>query len=146
MKSVSIKGIIIGGIVDIVSSIVLGIPFAIFAVATVYSMHLPPEKIGPAISVAMSGNTPLFWGQVLVGMCCSVLGGYVAARLAGHDELLNGTLAAFLCVCLGIFTIATGKDPHPLYIQILLLASSPALGLLGGYLRIAQMRTVNPVV
>jgi hypothetical protein len=126
--------------VDIVSSFILGIPFAIYVIAKIYSAHLPPEKIGSAVSAAMSENTAIYFGQLFVGMCCSVLGGYVAARLARHDELLNGALAAFLCVCLGIYAIASGKDTHHLYIQILLLVSSPALGLLGGYLRFIQKR------
>ncbi|MGA2649220.1 MAG: hypothetical protein ABSF28_01795 [Terracidiphilus sp.] len=138
MKSVSIKGVLIGGIVDIVSSFVLGIPFAIYAIASVYLSHLPPDKVGPAVSAVLGGNSPLYWGQVFVGMCCSVLGGYVAAWIAGHHERLNGTLSAFLCVSLGIFAIAASKDSHPMYVQILLLAAGPALGLLGGYMRYKQ--------
>jgi hypothetical protein len=47
--------------------------------------------------MAVSHATPWLYGaQLLVGLACSVLGGYVAAWLAKHDELLNRTLSAFL--------------------------------------------------
>jgi len=63
---------------------------------------------------------------------CSVLGGYIAARLAKHDELLNGLLSSFLCVSLAVYTIASGKDTNTLWVQIFLLVASPAFALLGG--------------
>jgi hypothetical protein len=78
------------------------------------------------------GNVPLYVGQLLVGLACSVLGGYVAAWLAKHDELLNGGLSCFLCVALGIYTMASGKDSNALWVQILMLLASPALALFGG--------------
>jgi len=140
MKTVSIKGVVIGGIVDIVTSMVSGVPFAIYAMSKIGLAGLPKDKGNLAVTAAMSGNIPLYLGQLLVGMCCSVLGGYVAARLAKHDELLNGALSAFLCVAIGVYSLALGKDSHPLFVQILLLVASPALGLLGGYLRLSQKR------
>jgi hypothetical protein len=140
MKSVSIQGVVVGGIVDIVTSVILGIPFAIYAISKVDLAHVPKDKVGSAIAAAMNGNVPMYLGQLLVGMCCSVLGGYIAARLAKHDELLNGALSAFLCVSLGVYTVASGNDSHSLFVQILLLVASPALGLLGGYMRLTQRR------
>jgi putative membrane protein (TIGR04086 family) len=84
----------------------------------------------------MHNNLPLHLGTLLVGMACSVLGGFVAAWLAKHHELLNGALSSILCVAGSIWTISTGKDSQPLWTQVLLLIASPALGLLGGYLRL----------
>jgi hypothetical protein len=76
--------------------------------------------------------------QLSVGSVCSVLGGYIAAWLSKHDELLNGTLSSYLCISIGILAISFGKDPHPLIVQLALLTSSPFLSLLGGYLRLRQ--------
>jgi hypothetical protein len=76
-------------------------------------------------------------------MGCSVLGGYVAAKLAKRHELLNGALASILCILLGIYVVTSGKDPHPMLVQVLLVVISPALSLFGGYLRLRQKRHVN---
>jgi putative membrane protein (TIGR04086 family) len=136
MGKVSIKGVLIGSVVDIISSVILGIPFGIYAVSRVDVAHLPKDQVQLAVSTAMHNNLPLYLGTLLVGMACSVLGGFVAAWLAKHHELLNGALSSILCVAGSIWTISTGKDSQPLWTQVLLLIASPALGLLGGYLRL----------
>lgn len=48
--------------------------------------------------------------QLLLGALCSVLGGYVAARLAARSELVNGALSAFLCIAFGLYALATRPD------------------------------------
>jgi hypothetical protein len=76
----------------------------------------------------------LYTGQLLVGLACSVLGGYVAAWLARHDELLNGGLASTFCIALGIYTVVAGRDSNPLWLQLTLLVASPLLAIGGGEL------------
>lgn len=128
----------VGGIVDVVSSSLMGIPLAVYALSKVDVAHTPKEQLGSAI-VAVSHGTPwLHAMQLLVGLGCSVLGGYVAASLAKHDELLNGTLSAFLCVAIGIYSIASGKDSNAHWVQGLILISAPLCGFLGGYMRVRQ--------
>jgi hypothetical protein len=138
MSAISVKGVVIGGIVDVASSFILGLPFAIFVIIKVQLAHTPVEQVGAAVKAATFGSTPIYLAQLAVGTGCSVLGGYVAARVAKHHELLNGALASILCVVLGIYVVAAGKDPHPMLVQALLVAVSPALSLLGGYLRLRQ--------
>ena len=93
---------------------------------------VPKGQIGTAVTTAIHANVPLYVAQLLVGLACSVLGGYVAAWLAKHDELLNGVLSSVLCVALSVYTISTGKDSKPHWLQVLLLVASPLLALLGG--------------
>jgi putative membrane protein (TIGR04086 family) len=138
LSKVSIKGVLIGSILDIVSSVILGMPFGIYAVSQVDVAHTPKEQLQSAVSAAMHSNMSLYLGTLLVGMACSVLGGFVAAWLAKHDELLNGALSSILCVLGAVWSISAGKDPQPMWTQTLLLIASPALGLLGGYLRLRQ--------
>lgn len=135
---ISLKGVLIGGIVDVLSSSLLGVPLAIYAVSKVDLAHTPREQLGSAVA-AVSHATPWLYGtQLLLGLACSVLGGHVAAWLASHDELLNGALSSFLCLAIGIYSIASGKDSHTLWVQILMLISAPVCGFLGGYLRLRQ--------
>jgi hypothetical protein len=132
MGRVSIKGVMIGGIVDVVTSVIFGLPFAIYETSKVDLSHTPSAQASVALTAAIHKNLPLYIGQLLVGVACSVLGGYVAAWLAKHDELLNGGLSSFLGVALGIYGIASGNDSNVLWVQILLVLACPALALVGG--------------
>lgn len=132
MGRISIKGVLVGGIADIAVSVVLGLPFAFYAMSKVNLSGMPNAQTSTAVTAAIHGNLPLYVGQLLVGLACSVMGGYVAAWLAKHDELLNGGLSSVLCVALGIYTVASGKDPNPHWLQALMLVASPLLALVGG--------------
>lgn len=143
---VSLKGVMIGGIVDILSSSLLGMPFTAYALSKVDLAHTPKDQLGHAIA-AVSHSTPWLYGtQLLIGVAGSVLAGYVAAWLAKHDELLNGTLSSFLCVAIGIYSIASGKDSHAHWVQLLMLIGAPVCGFLGGYLRFRQRRVAAVAV
>jgi putative membrane protein (TIGR04086 family) len=131
MSKVSVKGVLIGGIVDVSASFILGLVFALFAVAFLHAFGHVSHQV-----VLHSGA--LQWALLLVGLACSVLGGFVSAKIAKHDELLNGALSSSLCTALGVYVIAAGKGDQPLWVQILLLVASPAFGLVGGYLRLLQ--------
>jgi len=140
VTKISVKGVLIGGIVDIVTSVVLGLPFAIYAMFKVDLSHIPKAQASAAMTAVIQGNLPLYAGQLLVGLASSVLGGYVAAWLAKHDELLNGGLSSAFCVALGIYAVATGKDPNPHWLQVLLFLASPLMALLGGDIMRRQRR------
>jgi hypothetical protein len=64
-----------------------------------------------------------------------VLGGYVSARIAKHDELLNGALSSILCVGSGMYAVVSGSAADDLLMHLFFLPLSPALGALGGFLR-----------
>jgi hypothetical protein len=53
-------------------------------------------------------------------------------RIAKHDEVPNGALSSILCVGFGVYAVANGTG-H-LWLHLLYLHLSPALGALGGYL------------
>jgi hypothetical protein len=136
-----LKGVLIGGIVDILSSSLLGIPFAIYAMSKIDLAQTPKNQLGSEIAAVSHAAPWLYGAQLLVGLACSVLGGYAAAWLAKHDELLNGALSSFLCVVIGIYSIASGKDSNAHWVQMLILISAPLCGLFGGYLRVRQRIT-----
>jgi hypothetical protein len=134
---ISIPGVLIGGITDVVSSSILGVPLVIYVTVKFDLLNSPR---GHDIT-SMIHATPWLYGlQLAIGLGCSVLGGYVAAWIAKHDELLNGLLSSFLCTAIGLYSILLGKDSQSLLAQILLLAAAPAFAFLGGYLRQTQKR------
>jgi hypothetical protein len=135
---VSIVGVAIGGITDVVASSVLALPVVAYVMAKYDLFHL---ATGPTAIPSLIHSSPWLYGlQLGIGLGCSVLGGYVAARIAKHDELLNGVLSSFLCTAIGVYSVMSGKDSQSVVVQIFLLAAAPAFALLGGYLRQTQKR------
>ena len=72
MRRVSLKGVLIGGIVDVVSSSLLGIPFVIYAMSHLDLAHTPKDQLGSAILAATHGIPWLYGAELLVGLSCSV--------------------------------------------------------------------------
>jgi hypothetical protein len=136
---VSIKGVVIGGIVDVVTSGLLGVPMVIYAMSRIDLSHTPSSQVSMAVTKLIQASPALRSVELLLGLICSVLGGYVAAWLAKRDELLNGGLSSFLCVTLGIYAVTTGRDSNPHWLQLFLLAAGPLAAVLGG----ALMRSVR---
>jgi len=130
---VSILGIVVGGIVYVVASGILGTPLAIYVMVKEDLLHAPPGS--PVIASTIHANGWLYGLELAIGLACSILGGYVAAWIAKHDELLNGLLSSFLCTAIGVYTIASGRDPQSALSHTLLLVASPAFAFLGGYVR-----------
>jgi hypothetical protein len=97
----------------------------------VVSSGLRPAEI-------LKGSTVFYVSYALLGGICSVLGGYVSARIAKHDELLNGALSSILCVGSGTYAVISGSAADDLWLHLVFLPLSPALGALGGFLRARQ--------
>jgi hypothetical protein len=138
LMKISVFGVLVGGVVDVASSVVAGLPLALYS-----TFRLDPsQRIGPraseAVSAAIHANVPLYVAQLIIGFLCSILGGYVAALIAKRHERLNGTLSCYLCVCMGVVAMFLGLEKDPYWLQFLLLISSPALAFVGGDLRLRQ--------
>jgi hypothetical protein len=142
MKKLSVWGILIGGVVDIVSTNILAFPLIMYIIFTHPElMRMSTSAATTALTQVLQGDWLLFGTQFLLGVFCSVLGGYVAALIAKHDELLNGALSAYLCVAFGIYGVVTKIGTESIFLIVLGFILSPALGLLGGHLRLLQVRS-----
>ncbi len=141
-KKLSILGFVAGSIVDIVGTNIWGVFLTIYVMMSHNLLQTAASS-----STTLTANVlhiiqtdPLIFSvNFIVGAMFSILGGYVGALIAKHDELLNGALSSFLCVLSGIFGLFTGS--HPVYLillEILALIVSPLLTMFGGYLRLKQ--------
>ena len=85
MKRVSLKGVAIGNIADIVSSNIIGLLLAAYILISSAPSGLAE---GSANQVLMASS---FYrvSVIILGALCSVLGGYVSARIAKHDDMLS---------------------------------------------------------
>lgn len=136
MKGISIKGVAIGSVTDIVATNLITIPIVIYVMATRDFSSVPEEQLSTAIFQAMQNDTVIFAVQLILASLCSVLGGYLAARIAKRNELLNGALASILCVGSGVYGLFFGVLPVPLWQHLAGFVLSPSLSAFGGYLRI----------
>ena len=134
MHQLSAKGILIGGLTDVVLSGILGIPLTIYVIASRNLSLLNRERMQAAVIAAVHESVALHSVQLLIGVSCSVLGGYVAGRIAKRSELLNGMLASWLCVGIGVYYLALGKSSEPWGLHMLLIGVTPLCYLLGAYL------------
>jgi hypothetical protein len=139
MAQLSPKAIIVGGIVDVGSSIVLGIPLVYYVLTKIGISGAPGPGAETGVIAAIHSSPVLRPLQLVIGCACSVLGGYVAARIARRDHLVNALLASWLCAGIGIYSIVVGKGADSLWLQTLLIGVTFACYALGGYIRLRSV-------
>ena len=95
----AIKAVVIGLAVDLGATFVLGFLIGVAGLAS---------GIAPEALEAQSASTDswLFWAGAAAGLACSVLGGYVCARIARRDEMRPAAALAALAVLAGYFMSA----------------------------------------
>ena len=122
--NISIKGIIAGNLAGMFVSFVLGLAAGFF-LAAVFGAE------------ARQFVTPTSIPVLMVSMLAAVVGGYVAARVAGRSELTHGVLAILAGAVLSLLSWDGAADDAPL--KILQLTLLPLFGLFGGYIRLRQV-------
>src|SRR5262245_37680030 len=126
----SLKAIAVGGVVDIVATNLAAIPLVIGVIAqNATTLAVPPTD--DAIMAAMGSSPTLFTAGLVLGSFCTMLGGWVAARIAGRDELLHGALSGYLCVAASLYAWFRGTGDLAAWERFAFIVLSPALGALG---------------
>ena len=144
MSAISIKAVIVGAIADVVTSTILGIPFGVYVVASSDLSKLHGAALRSAVLASIHGSPVLYALQLTIGAGASILGGYVAARLAKSHIRLNGVLASWLCVGIGVSALFYDQEVMAPAVLLALILATPLLYLLGASLRSAppkQART-----
>jgi MFS family permease len=134
MKNISFKAIIVGAVVDILGTNLWGFVLGVYLLLS----HTVTQEIlrdSTALSTVLREHTLIVVVNLIVGVLFSIIGGYIAASIARQKELLHGTLSSFLCVGIGLYEIISGTTQKNLVLALVLLLISPALGLLGGYIK-----------
>ncbi|WP_332776379.1 hypothetical protein [Polaromonas sp.] len=128
MAKVSIKGIIIGTVVMLLLDLVGGIALMI-ALGGASLYELPQEGQGAAIA-EFAHSLPYLTGSVIIGLLITVLGGYLAARIAKREAYLNSGMLGVVGVVIGLF-LAEGL---PLWFNAVAFLLTIPAALLGGHL------------
>lgn len=136
--SISLAAVLAGAVADFFVTNVL---FVIFAnlVAIGYDVtNARPDWAEYVVVNAIRDNPILFAGQTLLGIACSVLGGYIAARVAGIDEVENAFAASLLTVALNVYIMIAG-DHSGLPLNIYFTLITPLFYRLGAQIRLVQL-------
>ena len=126
MNRISLKGVVIGNIVDIVSTTIAVLPIMMYILISAG----PSRHTADSVAQVLMASSVFWVSSIVLGALCSVLAGYVSARIAKHDEVLNGALSSILCVAGGVYSAFSGSAA----LHLFLLPVGPVLGALGGYL------------
>jgi hypothetical protein len=133
---VSILGVFVGGLVDVVASFLLEIPLAAYVLLQNRSGSGHVAVVAETTWARVHAHPVIWTIGMLVSLLCSSFGGYVAAAIAGRNERLNGTLSCWLCICVGIVFLPLGLDKDPWWLHAFFMLLSPAMSFLGGDLRL----------
>ncbi len=140
-KKFSFKGIILGALVDVGGSNVWGIIAVTYIVMHYQMYRLPAAQMSSKMQYFLLHDSLIFTLNLIIGSAFSVLGGYVAARIAKQNKLLNATLSSFLCEISSLSAI--GSPLAPLWTVLVSLIANPLLNLAGGYIRLWEEKKKN---
>lgn len=135
---ISIRGVLIGGIVDIVASAACLTAFLSYEISKVD----PSQRIGTHWRHEINAATDTSVLLHLTYPLCSMLGGYVAAMIAKRHEHLNGALASWLRVVFGLLGLAIASSREELWLGLFVLVASPVCAFVGGDIRLRVRGTV----
>jgi hypothetical protein len=142
LSKISWKAVITGGIVDIVATNVFVFPLIVYVMVTHNLVETSAENSSVVLDY-IQADLGLHFLALILGSSASVLGGYVAARMAKHDILLNAALASFICVIGIIAGFALGSVTLLLFLLYLVL--NPLLTMFGGYILLWQKSQLSNV-
>jgi hypothetical protein len=124
MNNISIKGIVLGYIAGNVTSITLGFMFALVA-GPLFFENMSEEDL-----IALGSTTSVLLSSILFNALSTVVGGYIAARVAKEATYLNAGMIGVIVIVAGLLF----GGEHPLWFTVLAYISIPPSALLGGYL------------
>jgi len=136
---ISIKAVFAGGAVDVLGSIILISLLCTYVAIANGMSEGRPEVIAPMIRNIIHKSPLLFAIQTTMGLLCSILGGYVAARTAGEDEVENAIAASLIFVVFGIYALVAGGE-DAVWLNAFSTIITPFFYRLGAQARMAQIK------
>jgi len=132
----SLGAIALGFGVDIFATMVVSTLLSVIAGVSLAAGGTSPEEVASLVDRSAGW---LLLGMV-GGLCCTALGGYVAARFANHSEYANAFAVGVASLVFGEAVLIAFSQELPLWLRLAGdLAIVPA-ALLGGHLRMLQKR------
>lgn len=123
-KQLKIKALVLGSLTDIGGTIIIGIIWGVL-IGLYYDLQGYPE---PENVMQYQGLNILVPGFI-IGICLTVLGGYVSGRVAKVQEILHGSIVG----CMSLFFGLWYWTSFPFWYNIAGMIVVIPCGMLGGY-------------
>jgi len=122
LSDIKFKAVLVGAIVDNAGTLLLMTMLAAALVSTGLSQD--------EVMSRMKSTSGLLLGLIL-GLSCTVLGGFFAGKIAGRAEVLHGVLVAIAGMAMALIFRESGT---PLWFDVAGLAAMLPAGMAGGLL------------
>jgi len=142
MRGISLLAVIVGGVVDVALSSILGLLLGVYVITSRGWTQIPREQLSRALAAVLHEDLLLSAAQLAIGFGCSVLGGFVAASIAKRRKLYNGLLASWLCVIIGLFSQLPDFRLASLAWRFATITLTPLCYMAGAYIRVKMQQNV----
>jgi len=129
VERINLKALLFGIVADIGVTFVASVLLLLLFAHDLVTPDMPPEE-ADAVMQELLARGDFLLASLAIGLACSTLGGYVAARTAGKDLYLHAGLVGIASLLLGLFTGASGPFWFNVAGYVLVLPAA----LYGGYL------------
>lgn len=124
------KAVLLGALTDLGGSAIAGIVLVV--IFTIW--FAPGDGEAQEMLDQLARSWPFLMVSMVVGGCFTVLGGYVAGRIARHSFLKHAVVAGALSLVLGILLFRADEGPYSGVVALLGYGLHLPLALLGGWL------------
>lgn len=136
-------GVLVGGVVEIVAANLLGVPIAVYLITTTGALDLPRAEQKMVYLAALHANHIAAGLSLGTWAFSSILGGYVAGRIAKERTIVVGALSSYACLALAADALVHGISGQPIGQFLLWFPGGPLFGALGGYLTQRTVRAAS---
>jgi len=126
LSDINLKAVVVGALADNAGSIVL--------ITTLIVLLVSSGLSEDEVMSRMKSTSGLLLGLIL-GLGCTVLGGYVAGRTAGHAEVQHGALVAVIGIVVALIFREGGS---PVWFDAAGFAGMIPAGMAGGHLALQR--------
>ncbi|MFA5340032.1 MAG: hypothetical protein WC317_07810 [Candidatus Omnitrophota bacterium] len=133
-RKINIKALVVGVLTDLGSSIVLGIILGVVAAIILIAQGVPPKEV----AVRLQGQMLLI-PSMIIGLGGTLLGGFVAGRIAKDYEVFHGGIVGCISILLGFFFWSS----CPLWYNLAGLIVTIPCGMLGGNIAKITRKNIN---
>jgi ABC-type sugar transport system permease subunit len=109
MKKISIRGILIGGVINVGGSLLLTTVLVVSILTWLQYQAGSRAGYENLIMNDMKANPVYRTLYYLIVYISPVLGGFVSAKIARHNELLNGLLASILGLSVALHLLGVNR-------------------------------------
>lgn len=141
MGKLCIKAIMIGALVDVGITFLVGIPFTLYVISTLNTSQLSQNQVNSLATATIDSVITFHLAKVAILMLATLMGGFAAGLVAKQLRATNGAVSTLPSIVVSIAFLAVKPFTPRVLESLLLLGISPIVGFIGGY---AAMCSRNP--